>query len=146
MFEKILAQIKDSAIEIVDQQQSVPADKKSVATHDAIGSISEEIDRMMDSGDFSSLEGINNTDSPSNNEAIQNIIASFSKKLQQNSQLSVDIANKTSADIVPLLFVKMKEKFSGGGLDIKTLMSSLSLSDMMKLMSNMGKFKKVFGK
>lgn len=146
MFEKLLSQIKDSAAEIIGQQTAIPADKQAVATDDAIASISEEIDRMMDSGDFSTLAGIKNADSSGNNATIQNVVASFSQKLQQNCQLDANTADNTSAAVMPTLFVKMKEKFSGDGLDLKTLMSSLSLSDMMKLMSNMGKLKEVFGK
>ncbi|MFT4204899.1 MAG: hypothetical protein QM610_13420 [Chitinophagaceae bacterium] len=144
MFEKLLTQIKEPTAEIIAQQTAIPADKKSVATDDAIASISEEIDRMMDSGDFSTLAGIKDADNPNNNATIQNVVVSFAEKLQKNSQLDAVTAQNTSASVVPTLVVTMKEKFSGGGIDIKSLMSSLSLSDMMKLMANMGKLKEAF--
>ncbi|WP_447641339.1 MULTISPECIES: hypothetical protein [Chitinophagaceae] len=146
MFEKLLNQIKEPAAEIISQQIAIPTDKQTVATEDAIASVSEEIDRMMDSGDFSTLAGIKDAESPGSNTTIQNIVVSFSRKLQDNCQLDVYTADTTAAAVIPDLFVKMKEKFSGDGLDLKTLMNCLSLSDMMKLMSNMGKLKEAFGK
>ena len=146
MFEKLLSQIRDSAAGIIDQHPDIPADKKSVATDAAITSISEEVDRMMDGGDFSTLEGIRHADSVGGNATIKNVVATYSLRLQQQCQLDNTIADNVSAAVMPALFVKMKEKFSGGGLDVKSLMSSLSLSDMMKLMSNMGKLKDALGK
>lgn len=146
MFEKLLSQIKEPALQILQQQSSVPADKKEIASNDAIGAISQEIDRMMDSSDFSTLSGIKDNNNLTNNATIQNIIASFSEKLKTNSGLDDSTAKTTSENVIPDLFIQMKEKFSSEKMDLKTLMGNLNLSEMMKLMANMGKLKEAFGK
>gem|GEM_PF-6835713 len=146
MFEKILKQIKEPALAIIQTQSNIPSDKQETATDDAISSISTELDRILDSGDFSSLSGIKNVANPADHPTIQNIMQSFSQKLQSNCQLDANTADNASASVIPHLFTTIKEKFSSGGVDPKSLMSNLSLSDMMKLMANMGKLKEALGK
>ncbi|PZP48068.1 MAG: hypothetical protein DI598_10390 [Pseudopedobacter saltans] len=146
MFEKLLGQIKEPALQLTQQDSNIPTDKKEVAANDAISSISEEIDRMMDGGDFSSLSGIKDNENLPNNETIQNVITSFTQKLKSNSGLSADDADKSSKNLIPTLFVQMKEKFSSEKMDLKSLMGNLNLSEIMKLMANMGKLKDALGK
>lgn len=146
MFEKLLGQIKEPARQLALEEPLIPMDKKDTAANEAISAISEEIDRMMDSGDFSSLAGIKDNTQLEHNATILNVIASFSEKLKNNTGLSDADANTVAKHLIPILFVQMKEKFSGEKMDLKSLMGNLTLSEIMKLMANMGKLKDALGK
>lgn len=142
MFEKILSQIKEPALEIIQLQANIPADKQGVVADDAIAAIGKELDRILDSGDFSALSDIKKSENPGEHPTFQNIIHDFSQRLQQNVGLDNNTAMAIGLQVIPQLFNTMKEKFSG--IDPKSLMSSLSLTDIMKLMANMGKIKEAF--
>ena len=146
MFEKLLGQIKEPARQLALEEPLIPMDKKDTAANEAISAISEEIDRMMESGDFSSLAGIKDNTQLEHNATILNVIASFSEKLKNNTGLSDADANTVAKHLIPILFVQMKEKFSGEKMDLKSLMGNLTLSEIMKLMANMGKLKDALGK
>lgn len=154
MFDDILEKIKGIATNTVSAHSEVSAEHSEGIANEAMESISEELKKIVSGGNFAGLSGlISGEEAPENNSNVQNIIHSFAGKLTQRFGLAEDKATALSSDLIPAIFHKVKDEFGDGKFDFKSLLSQLSLTDMMKLMSSaggagglLGKVKGLFGK
>lgn len=155
MFEELLNKAKETAVNLVKEHPDAPSEHAEGIAAGAMESVSEELKSVVSSGNFSSLTAIfseNGVDQ--NNDHVKNIVGSFANKLVNQFSIDNDKANTLSSSLIPTILTKVKEELGDGKLDLKSLMSKLSFSDMMKIMSSagsgeggiLGKLKGVFGK